>query len=48
MPMGEVFESSKPFWSLFVRAESNAIEVNGESFFRCNKTEKNHNMPPYC
>ena len=33
----------------FVRAESNTIEVNGESFFRhVIKQQKKHNIPSYC
>ena len=47
--VGEVFESTKHFWSLRGKLCINTIEVTSDSFFRRNKTtEKQHNMPPYC
>ena len=43
--VGEVFESTKHFWSLrinLVSAESDTIELTGDRYFRRNKTtEKN-------
>ena len=42
--VGEAFESTKHFRTV----KSNTIEVTGIQFFKCQKTEKNHNMPPYC